>query len=359
MSANLTFPILTPDTPLAFLDRSTGLEFEASGYLYIATLSAYIWDLLSSIPEEIKIFRVSNLSLPLVAYFLSRVATLGFIVTATIFQVAPVGNCPSLTLAIGWCFAAAVPATASLFFFRIAAVFNANKPVVLFFLVAWIATLGSSLLVPFAVFGGHIASTPRCINTAVKPFGAAGTIANACTDTLVFVALSWRLTFNGTSPGLSGRSQSFVRGKGLPRLSKLLLQSGQLYYLATVGLNILTMVMLLDPSLPPVLHAMFAIPNVALENAMACRVFRALRLGFIPPDSESEITTSVLWASFVVNPPRTPADALVRSGNYPLRDTPRRTSQLNIHVTKSFETADDVGQTEDVYSRKDSQGGMV
>lgn len=46
-------------------------------------------------------------------------------------------------------------------------------------------------------------------------------------------------------------------------------------------MNILTTVSILAPSFPPVLHAMFTVPNIALTNAMACRVFRQLRLGIL------------------------------------------------------------------------------
>ncbi len=41
------------------------------------------------------------------------------------------------------------------------------------------------------------------------------------------------------------------------------------------------MAVILAPSVPPVLRAMFSIPNIALQNAMACRVFRLLKLGLI------------------------------------------------------------------------------
>ena len=52
-------------------------------------------------------------------------------------------------------------------------------------------------------------------------------------------------------------------------------------YRVTVGLNIVAMVLILVPSVPPVLRAMFSIPNVALQNAMACRVFRQIKLGLL------------------------------------------------------------------------------
>ena len=39
--------------------------------------------------------------------------------------------------------------------------------------------------------------------------------------------------------------------------------------------------MILIPNIPAVQHLMLSIPNLALENAMACRVYRAVKLGFI------------------------------------------------------------------------------
>ncbi|KAJ7657757.1 hypothetical protein DFH06DRAFT_453890 [Mycena polygramma] len=102
------------------------------------------------------------------------------------------------------------------------------------------------------------------------------------------------------------------------------------------------MVMVLDQSMPPVFHAMFAIPNIALENAMACRVFRALRLGYIEPDAESEVTTSMLWTrtSFVVSP--TPAVRSLWAGNCGLEGAGRnrRPSELNIQITRTVDRDD-------------------
>lgn len=46
-------------------------------------------------------------------------------------------------------------------------------------------------------------------------------------------------------------------------------------------MNILTVVSILAPSFPPILHAMFTVPNIALTNAMACRVYRQVRLGLL------------------------------------------------------------------------------
>ena len=52
-------------------------------------------------------------------------------------------------------------------------------------------------------------------------------------------------------------------------------------------MNIVSMVVILTPSVPPIIRAMFTVPNVALQNTMACRVYRLLKLGIIRDDTES------------------------------------------------------------------------
>lgn len=41
------------------------------------------------------------------------------------------------------------------------------------------------------------------------------------------------------------------------------------------------MVVILTPSVPPIIRAMFTVPSVALQNTMACRVYRLLKLDVI------------------------------------------------------------------------------
>ncbi|KAJ7771263.1 hypothetical protein DFH07DRAFT_999409, partial [Mycena maculata] len=174
---------------------------------------------------------------------------------------------------------------------------------------------------------------------------------------LVFIALSWRLTLNGTAPGLAGRSQSLIHGTNLPIMSKVLLQNGQLFYLTTVSFNILTLVMGIAPSISPTFHGIFPMPNIALENGMACRVFRALRLGLLRPDSDSDLTT---WRSLVgtASQPnrRTPA----RSSNITLGGLTmhQRASDLNMPMTKKVDT-DEGGSQEDSLTKKVSHSSIV
>jgi len=118
---------------------------------------------------------------------------------------------------------------------------------------------------------------------------------NAINDTLIFLAISYNIiSYTIIGDSWRARAKSFFRADGLPRLSKSLLQSGQLYYFATIGLSIVTCATLLAPDIPAVYHPLLFLPNIALENAMACRVYRAVRLGFIKnPQSNSHFGSPI------------------------------------------------------------------
>lgn len=61
-------------------------------------------------------------------------------------------------------------------------------------------------------------------------------------------------------------------------------------------MNISTVTLKLIPSVPPIYRAMFAAPNFALENSMACRVYRNLKFGFSRRDCSSNLTV-MKWSS--------------------------------------------------------------
>lgn len=105
-------------------------------------------------------------------------------------SVSAVDDCQALKVAIGSCYAVAVPVTSLLFFFRVRAIFMDNQFVVAFFAFLWLATAGVSATVPLAIFGGHIAETNYCINTAVKSYSSAPLIIATANDTLIFMLIS-------------------------------------------------------------------------------------------------------------------------------------------------------------------------
>ena len=62
---------------------------------------------------------------------------------------------------------------------------------------------------------------------------------------------------------------------------------------ATIGLSIVFAAMLVSPDIPPIFHSILSVPNLALENAMACRVFRAVKLGFVKDYESSHVGISL------------------------------------------------------------------
>ncbi|TCD61989.1 hypothetical protein EIP91_007653, partial [Steccherinum ochraceum] len=261
-------PLPNPLTPLAWLPPDIAGQLEASRYLYAATVGAWTWDLLMSLQEEVRMFRRFRMSLTDIVYVLARMASLSFILTSLVFQVAPVDNCHALAKAIGWCGACALPLNSLLFFFRIRAVFSQNTPVIAFFFFLWLATF-SAISAPFGVDGTHIGTTRFCVNSDVQSFSSAGIVVGAVHDTLVFLAITTRLVMFSLADTWVERFKAFLSGKGMGNVSRAVLHTGQLYYLwvifvlrhsrlvkmATVGMNIVAMVLILTPSVPPVLRA--------------------------------------------------------------------------------------------------------
>ncbi|KAG2339482.1 hypothetical protein BDR05DRAFT_616870 [Suillus weaverae] len=346
MAANCTptVEIPNPCTSLAFLLPETAIKLQVSRYLYWATAGAFLWDWIVSLPDEIKIVRKTGIRIPVIAYLISRLGTLSYILIATVFQALPVhGSCQTILWIIGFSYPFAAPATAALFFFRVRAVYDRSKIVTMVFGVFWLGTLGAALALPFMLKGEHIGTTDYCIQTSVAPGASAVVIINTCSDTLVFLAISWRLAHNNFGGDSCGtRIRSFYKGDGLPRLSKSLLQSGQVYYLATVGLNVATMVMILVPTAPPVYHAFLLLPNIALENSMACRVFRAIHLGTIgfPPTT----SRGLLSSASVRIPSRIQYEDRSRHPIRPQLYGDLHSTPLNITVTTEHSSVEDTSQ---------------
>jgi chromate transport protein ChrA len=133
-------------------------------------------------------------------------------------------------------FCAALVFTSLLFFIRTRAVFNMNPWVVAFFAGLWLALLGVCLSFIVDIFKPVLvnpaSNTTICYNISINRFVAATTIIPLINDTLVFLAISWRLSRNSYDPyTLKSGIRFIIFGEYLPKFSKALLQDGQAYYL--------------------------------------------------------------------------------------------------------------------------------
>jgi hypothetical protein len=143
-----------------------------------------------------------------------------------------VASCNAIFILIGCFFVLGVPSTSALFFFRVKAVYYRNKFIPGFFGLLLFALFGLSFLGPFALRGKHLGTTQRCIITTSERFGSVPILLNSIMDTLVFIAISFRIvSFSLVGDTFGAHMRSFFRGDSLPSLSRSILQGGQLYYL--------------------------------------------------------------------------------------------------------------------------------
>lgn len=128
----------------------------------------------------------------------------------------------------------AVPAISLLFLLRVNAIYLHNKIIVAIFIACWLGLFGSFLLDSLTMLAEflHPAKSKPC-NLAGRSTDAWAYVANATFDTLVYLAISWRLVSTSmiSHCGWRDRLRSFVKGDGLLGLSRALLRSGQYYYL--------------------------------------------------------------------------------------------------------------------------------
>jgi len=144
-------------------------------------------------------------------------------------------HCMKFVMAAHWTYPLAIAGTTLLFFLRVRAVFNRNKFVVAFFAFMWIAVLAGNLTTMWGIVGAKIGSTNYCTITHVEPYIASASVITLVNDTLVFLAITWRLMGHSyVDNSIRTGFRIFAFGEYMPALSKALLQDGQAYYLCVL-----------------------------------------------------------------------------------------------------------------------------
>ncbi|PPQ74973.1 hypothetical protein CVT24_010274 [Panaeolus cyanescens] len=278
-----------PLTPMAFLPPMLATQVTTGVYVLVGGCAVFVWDFLDNLRNDYRLLTKYRIRLPTIAYMISRLGTLGLVLSGAIFGSAAITtDCARFHRVVGAFYPITIPATSLLFFFRLRAVFNGNKIVVMAFAFIWLTLFASSISVPFGLIGTNIGPTEYCVTKSIRTFIVAPTIISFVHDTLVLFAISWKLmAFTHEDLDVQRGVKSMVLGDYLPTFSRSLLHGGQLYYSATVSLNLLTVIMFFIESVPPTYRLMFTLPNVTLMNIMACRVFRNTKFGLLQDSSMS------------------------------------------------------------------------
>ncbi|TFK32509.1 hypothetical protein BDQ12DRAFT_773013 [Crucibulum laeve] len=159
--------------------------------------------------------------------------------------------------------------------------YNRNKYVTAVFFTSWLAMLGYSFSLVTAIKGANIGHTDYCTYSAPFETRDSGTgIAIFIYDTLIFLAISWRLfSISHIDNGIGKSLKVVVFGRYLPAFSKALLHDGQMYYFIHVAVLLLALTLFFSPHLPVEMKAVFPAFSTVIANIMACRVFRNVKLG--------------------------------------------------------------------------------
>ncbi|KAK7682604.1 hypothetical protein QCA50_014404 [Cerrena zonata] len=293
--------------------RDPTLTLYAS-YIAVIAMSAWTWDFLLSIPSEVEIFQ-ERLSLSLraspklrfsdIVYILARLMTCANMMTAMMLAAEPY-NCKVITRLSVVFASLAFPINSLLFFLRVRGVFFESRRLVIAFFALWLLLVGAFVQPLVLVITNMISSKFLCV-VNVRPFGTFGFLSVAVFDTLIFLTISLKLTviMRYMDRGWKARILAILRGgRGLGHASQALLQTGQLYYLASVSVTLACMIIMLAPKVPPVLQGCMIFPGLAIQNMMTCRVFRLLRLGLIEEHLEP-ISYSAQELNFRTQSPRT------------------------------------------------------
>ncbi|KAF7373765.1 hypothetical protein MSAN_00588100 [Mycena sanguinolenta] len=182
-----------------------------------------------------------------------------------------------------------------LFLLRVIAVWHPSKAAFAVFSILWIAVFGAGITVQLGARGAHIGPTAQCINTALPAYTEMATIMPLINDTAIFLAINYRILAHMiVADSLLARVRAFFRGTGLSALSQALLRSGQHFYFIAVATHITLLVLLKVP------HSTvnYCVPALALENAMACLVFRRIKFGLIASDGISNASITGLSGDF-------------------------------------------------------------
>lgn len=137
--------------------------------------------------------------------------------------------------AITWTFAAATACNLFLVFLRVRAVYAHSRACIAAFAVLWLAVVASYCTVPLAFAGAYLGETRRCTTAEVRMYSVVSFAMVILYDTLVFLATTYSLLAHHTVPvageGWRLRLKRSVRGHGMGSIARLMLKTGQLYYL--------------------------------------------------------------------------------------------------------------------------------
>ncbi|KZP05394.1 hypothetical protein FIBSPDRAFT_872378, partial [Athelia psychrophila] len=228
-----------------------------------------------SLGEEYRVVKRCGPSVTVLVYFLARSSVLTLCVLVLIFYTGlPDGDsCSGIFLGTGVLAIIGNVVKAYIFLLRIRAVYRNYKLVKLWVGAGLLVLVGMRLAGMSLVHVSPLGHTGYCHVTDAGSIYSVALWLNWAYDTCVFAAISVRLTSPTSSTPKSGII-SLIRGYGLPRATRHLLQDGQLYYFTVLAFMLLAAILAVKPNVSPIFQAASTIPAIVMESTMVCQMLR-------------------------------------------------------------------------------------
>jgi len=146
---------------------------------------------------------------------------------------APIGDCEGSVVKVLWLIPVQMAFTTLLFFIRVRATYQNARWVTIIFGILWLAATGGSTIDVF-YHNVNIGPTKYCVVEDLPRYGEVAAILPLVNDTLIFLAITYKLTGRqllSTSTERKHWFRALVKGEYVPRFSRAVLRDGQAYYL--------------------------------------------------------------------------------------------------------------------------------
>ncbi|KAF9047787.1 hypothetical protein BJ165DRAFT_1387746 [Panaeolus papilionaceus] len=271
-----------PFTPLAFLPPDVAWEATVAIFVLVACLTVMVWDILNNLGSDYLLLTRRKFGFPTAVYFVSRLGTLCYILGTVIVNTAPIGHCRQAGFVANAFLPFAVPSSSLLLFFQARAMYMHNRYIVALFAFLWLAVFAGTIPILATTMTSSLGPTDYCVTfAAFRSFYTIPLITTVIYDTILFSATVLRVyqCSMADTDDMKATVETFVFGKHLPLLSKALLKNGQAYFLSTVAVSLLNLVVYYIDALPQSYRLIMGEPDIVLINIMACRIYRNTRLG--------------------------------------------------------------------------------
>ena len=139
--------------------------------------------------------------------------------------------CAGLGKTCVWLLALCILFSSLLFLIRVLTIFHHSKVAQSVFIFLWVGYIGTSLVLPLRLSYGYSARFRDCLPIVGQQFVTYGIALDVGYHTLVLLATSLKLLTYSLAESWSERLRVFWSGEGMSQLSRVLIQTDQLYYL--------------------------------------------------------------------------------------------------------------------------------